>query len=304
MQPQSIAGSESEKVRIFLLAGQSNMQGQGVVDFDHPEYYNGGKGILNNVFKKEEFKRSFPYVLSPDGGYSVRDDVFVRHHTRYGLKKGPLTIGFTGYDGNHHIGPEFQLGHRLGNYFEDPVLLIKTAWGGKSLGKDFLPPSADGKTGEYYTLMIREIREGLENMAEEFPELKDREPSIEGFIWFQGWNDMYDAAFRDHYQSNLVHLVQDIRREFQRPHLPVIIGELGNGGPKAGQNMITIRQAQKSAASALGQNTRFVETIQFARPRMQSPNIGHGHHWFGNAESYFLIGDAFGHHMIQLIENK
>ena len=34
------------KVQVYILAGQSNMQGQGVVDFDHPEYYNGGKGIL------------------------------------------------------------------------------------------------------------------------------------------------------------------------------------------------------------------------------------------------------------------
>ena len=42
----------SNKLRVFLLAGQSNMQGQGVVDFDHPEYYNGGRGILKNVMKK------------------------------------------------------------------------------------------------------------------------------------------------------------------------------------------------------------------------------------------------------------
>ena len=37
------------KVQVYILAGQSNMQGQGVVDLDHPMYYNGGKGIRNNV---------------------------------------------------------------------------------------------------------------------------------------------------------------------------------------------------------------------------------------------------------------
>ena len=31
-------------VKVFLLAGQSNMEGQAVVDLDHPKYYNGGKG--------------------------------------------------------------------------------------------------------------------------------------------------------------------------------------------------------------------------------------------------------------------
>ena len=40
------------KVQVYILAGQSNMQGQGVGDFDHPEYYNGGKGILNNVMPR------------------------------------------------------------------------------------------------------------------------------------------------------------------------------------------------------------------------------------------------------------
>ena len=38
----------------------------------------------------------------------------------------------------------------------------------------------------------------------------------------------------------------------------------------------------------------FVSTQQFARPAELSPNCGHGHHWLGNAESYFLVGDALG----------
>ena len=40
----------------------------------------------------------------------------------------------------------------------------------------------------------------------------------------------------------------------------------------------------------------------FARPKELSPNTGHGHHWFGNAESYFLIGDALGKAMVKLLE--
>ena len=33
-------------VKVFILAGQSNMEGQGVVDLDHPKYYNGGRAYL------------------------------------------------------------------------------------------------------------------------------------------------------------------------------------------------------------------------------------------------------------------
>ena len=52
------------------------------------------------------------------------------------------------------------------------------------------------------------------------------------------------------------------------------------------------------------ENAVFVETADFARPKELSPNTGHGHHWFGNAESYFLIGDALAKEAIKLIERK
>ena len=45
----------------------------------------------------------------------------------------------------------------------------------------------------------------------------------------------------------------------------------------------------------------FVKTSSFARPREQSPNVGHGHHWFGNAESYYLIGDGLGKAIVELL---
>ena len=59
---------------------------------------------------------------------------------------------------------------------------------------------------------------------------------------------------------------------------------------------------QRAAAErkAFAGNVAFVKTSSFARPAKDSPNVGHGHHWFGNAESYFLIGDALGHAMVKL----
>ena len=105
------------------------------------------------------------------------------------MKAGPLDIGFAGYQGRHHIGPELQFGHVVGNRFEAPVLIIKTAWGGESLHKDFRPPSAEGDTGISYHKMLDEYHEALTRIAVEFPTLKDLKPSLEGFVWMQGWND-------------------------------------------------------------------------------------------------------------------
>ncbi len=158
------------------------------------------------------------------------------------------------------------------------------------------------KVGEYYTRMHAEVKEALGNAAKEFPSLEGRELEITGFIWFQGWNDMFNKDALAEYETNLTHLIKDVRKEYNKPKLPVIIGELGNGGPKAGKNMLAIRAAQKAAAARkeFDGTVKFVSTTAFARPKEDSPNVGHGHHWFGNAESYFLIGDALGRTMVEL----
>ncbi len=83
---------------------------------------------------------------------------------------------------------------------------------------------------------------------------------------------------------------------------PIVIGELGNGGPsRPDSEMGRFREAQKRGAAKIN-HAKFVVTRHFARPAELSPNKGHGHHWFGNAESYFLIGDALGKAMIELME--
>ena len=291
-------------LKVFILAGQSNMEGQGVVDLDHPQYYNGGKGILERVMQDPKSAKRYSHVKDKNGMWVERDDVFVRFKTRGGLKKGGLSIGFAGYPGNHHIGPEFQFGHVVGDHLDEPVLLIKTAWGGKSLFKDFRPPSAGGETGPYFQQMLLEIDEALTRLDDEVPGYKDRGYEIAGFVWFQGWNDMFDASARSEYEDNLVHLIKDVRKSLNRPKLPFVIGELGNGGPKANPNMMAIRTAQAQAAARpeFKGTVAFVKTSQFARPAEESPNKGHGHHWFGNAESYFLIGDALGKKMIELLQ--
>lgn len=301
----SAHGKDSFKV--FLLAGQSNMEGQGVVDLDHPKYYNGGKGILNRVMADPAKAKRYVHLKDKDGNWVVRDDAFIRFRNKQGVMAGGVSIGYTGYGSDksrHHIGPELQIGHVLGDAHEEPILLIKTAWGGKSLYKDFRPPSAGGEVGEYYKKMLAEVEEALEAVDKEFPSLKGRKPEWAGLLWFQGWNDMFNKDALSEYEQNLVHLVKDLRKELKSPKLPVLIGELGNGGLKAGANMLAIRAAQKAAAERKGfeGNVKFVSTTAFARPKEESPNVGHGHHWFGNAESYFLIGDALGKGMLELLD--
>ncbi len=288
--------ASQQPVKVFILAGQSNMEGQGVVEMDHPKYYNGGKGNLVWSMAHSKSADKMKHLKDADGRWVVRDDVRISFKNKRGVRTGPLSIGFTGYGGKSHIGPELQFGHVVGDYLDEQVLLIKTAWGGKSLAKDFRPPSSGGTVGPHYTKMLEEVRAALSALG-------DQKYSVAGFVWFQGWNDMYGKGVPEEYEVNLIRLAADIRKEFKSPRLPFVIGELGNGGPKARGNMLVIRSAQKTAGSKID-NALFVSTTAFARPKEMSPNVGHGHHWFGNAESYFLVGDALGKGMVKLLEKE
>ena len=299
--PAPPAPSAPSIVRVYLLAGQSNMEGHGVVDLDDARDYNGGRGNLAQFVDAPANRTRWSDLRNADGSWSKRDDVFVSYLTEQGTQKaGALSVGYAVYDDAHHFGPELGIGRALGARFDEPVLLIKTAWGGKSLAKDFRPPSAGGETGRYYTQMLSEFRAALAAIPQAFPELADRTPRVEGFIWFQGWNDGCEDKAAAEYQENLVHLISDVRAELHDPTLPFVVGETGNI-----ENMV-LREAQKNgcARREVATGTRFVATRQFLRKPEDSPNSGHGHHWFGNGESYLLIGDALGCAMVELVQAR
>lgn len=287
-------GEAGREIQVFILAGQSNMEGQGVVAMDHPQYYNGGKGNLVWSLEHAASKDKMQHLRDASGHWVVRDDVQISFKVDGLVRKGPLTIGYTGYGGSSHMGPELQFGHVMGDFFREPVLLIKTAWGGKSLYQDFRPPGSGGAVGPHYTQMIQEVREALSALG-------DRPYAIRGFVWMQGWNDMCTDEAVPEYADNLVNLAKGVRQEFKTPELPIVVGELGNDGvAEPGSRMQLFRDAQRQGTHRI-ENALFVVTHDFARPPELSPNTGHGHHWYGNAESYFLIGDALGEGMKQLL---
>jgi hypothetical protein len=298
MAQQAGAGKPQEKskgpIKVFILAGQSNMEGQGVVSMDGVRDYNGGKGNLEWSMKHSKSAAKMKCLKDEKGEWVVRDDVQISFKVGESVRKGGLTVGYTGYGGSSHIGPELGFGMVMGDFFKQPVLLIKTAWGGKSLFVDFRPPSSGGQVGPYYTKMVEEVRAAL-------AELGDQKYEIAGFVWQQGWNDMCTKDAIPEYARNLVNLANDLRQEFKVPDMPVVVGELGNGGPVTSGDMFDFRKAQEEGTRKI-KNAKFIKTTDFARPPELSPNPGHGHHWSGNAESYFLVGNALGEGMKKLLK--
>jgi hypothetical protein len=301
------AADPPKTVKVFVLAGQSNMEGQAVADLNGKDY-NDGKGTLAALLNDPAKAPLVKHLKTPKGEWTVRDDVWVRYQ-REGqpLLKGPLSVGFSVYGGTHHFGPELQFGHVVGDHFTEQVLLVKTAWGGKSLYKDFRPPSSGGAVGPYYTKMIAEVRAALANLKTDFPGYADRGYELAGFVWYQGWNDGVDPKTAvPEYEQNLVNLIKDVRKEFDAPNLPVVVGELTGPWVDAPGEWAALRKAQAAAAGRreFRGTVRFVATHDFVRPAKESPNPGHGHHEFGNAETYVLVGDALGKGMVELLTAK
>ncbi len=303
LTPLAALTAAQKPVKVFILAGQSNMEGQAVVDLTGKDY-NEGKGTLAILMRDPAKAPRFKHLRGADGRWTVRDDVWVRYQREdRPLLAGPLALGFSVYGDVHHFGPELQFGHVVGDHFENQVLLIKTAWGGKSLFRDFRPPSSGGEVGKYYTLMIAQVREALAKMEQEFPATRGCGYELAGFVWYQGWNDGVNPKTAvPEYEQNLVNLIRDVRAEFKSPKLPVVIGELTGPWLNAPPEWEKLRQAQAAAARPeFAGNVVFVPTRDFVRKPEDSPNPGHGHHEFGNAETYFLVGDALGKGMLALL---
>jgi hypothetical protein len=287
-------------VRVFLLAGQSNMEGHGVYDLDHPRDANGGRGSLATFLGTEAGRAEFADLTVPGAPERLRDDVFVTFQRDDALRSGPLGVGFGAYEGRHHFGPELGIGRVLGQQFDEPVLLVKTAWGGKSLVGDFRPPSAGGVTGAYYERMLRELDRALAGMAEDHPQLAGHTAQLDGIVWFQGWNDACDDAAAREYEANLVALIRDLRSVLGDAALPFVVGETGN------YDDLPVREAQRVACGRpeVGSAARFVPTRRFLHEPDVCPHPTHGHHWYGNGESYLRIGDALGRAVVDLVAER
>ena len=285
-------------VKIFILAGQSNMEGHGIVAADPKR--NEGRGSLAWLVDESPRKASFRHLRDADGAWVERDDVDIWYLGR----QGPLRPGF-GFNENK-IGPELGFGTVVGDAYDEPVVLVKIAWGGKAIGKEFRPPSAGGEVGAEYRMLVDESRKALASIGEMFPKLKGREVELVGLGWHQGWNDRVNQAFNDEYEVNLGHLIRDLRKALDAPDLPVVIAETGMTGPtEKHPRALSLMAAQKAVAESpeFRDTVAFVPTRSFWRDKSESPS-GQGYHWNTNAETYYLIGDGMGKAMLELCRGK
>ncbi|MFN3150328.1 sialate O-acetylesterase [Bremerella sp.] len=314
-----LTAGEKVPFKITYLNDQANGLGW-IARIDIP-------GTLATVVKQDG---KFPYLVNEDGNWAVRDDVWYKGVvTATGSKWLSVDCGA----GSNKIGPELGFGHLVGDFHEEPVLLIKASQGNRSLGWDYLPPGSKpfehegyvyagykdsparwekGTTpepinwyaGKQYDDCFSEVHRVLENFEQEFPHWKGRGYEIAGFVWWQGHKDGGEP-YASRYEQNLVHLIKTLRKEFDAPEAPFVIATIGfDGWEMAGPHKI-VAEAQLAVSGEKGNYPEFkgnvltVETRDFWRKPEESPT-NQGFHYNQNAETYMLVGESLGKGMLRL----
>ena len=248
-------------LKIYLLVGQSNMQGHAA------------ERTLEHLGMDPKTAPMLKSIHNSDGTAKVQENIWISSvdpSLESGEKYGKLTVGYGAGGRESKIGPELMFGITMQKHVNEPILLIKTSWGGKSLNLDFRSPSAGpyefnkqqlenlkkrGKdvaearkekterTGVYYRLMLEHIHKVLGDIQRVYPNYDAKAGyELAGFVWFQGWNDMVDGSTYptrgqpgsyDAYSINLAHFIRDVRRDLKSQKLPFVIGVMGAGGPIA-----------------------------------------------------------------------
>ena len=277
--PGIVSPAAAKPLKVFILAGQSNMQGHvNVSTFDSladdPKTVPMLKAMRAADGKPYACKRVWISSIGCAGDDTTE-------------QTGKLTTGFGASPSE--IGPEFTFGIYMEKLLGEPILIIKTSWGGKDLHTDFRPPSAGPfvwsnfefnarkhrgddmdkdkaekikATGLYYRLMIEHVRKVLSDIKWVDPEYDPKQGyQIAGFIWFQGFNDLvstwtYDKCNLpggyDMYSQLLAQFIRDVRQDLNAPKLPFVIGVMGIGGVKEDAkpgSQKYFRQAQAGPAS-------------------------------------------------------
>ena len=379
------------KVKVFILAGQSNMEGRGFPEpltwqVSQKKYRERYTHFIRNGDYEAFLKKA---SASPDSKerkaapaylWSVRHDVWIN----YLEKHGDLTVGYG--SPREGFGPEYNFGHVMGNHYDEQVLIIKTAWGGRALARGFLPPSsmlsaaeyarlaaeqnekttawnkaeparieeynrkttAQNKTadrkrplrkfqprpivtpGEYrsqfgtdYRNMVSEVHGCLAELSQRFPGYKGQGYEIQGFVWFQGWNDQYQDRWLT-YEQNMVNFIHDVRKEFKAPGMPFVIGQMGHDGMQQDQDgsprdYIKTAQAAVPERPEFKNNTLCIRTDRYWDTEAHAIYTGPGgwsrdvnkwrqfgndfpYHYYGSPWCFAQIGTAFGKGMLTLVK--
>lgn len=322
-RPDDKPGAAGKPIKVFILMGQSNMVGMGDIGPENKQ------GTLTYLTKTE---KKYPFLIDDKGTWTVRKDVYYYDaRVKKGGPLGPLA------NNGKSIGPEVGFGYVMGHVLDEPVLVLKSCIGNRSLGWDLLPPGSKpyvhgGRTyagykdtpdswiegqpkkevkwyaGKQYDDDMANAKEALQNIAKWYPGYKNQGYEIAGFVWWQGHKDTGSVAHASHYEENLVRLIESLRKDYDAPKAKFVLATIGFDGWKLAGNGLSVANAQLAVGDPkkypkFADNVKTVEARNFWRNADVSPK-GQGYHYNRNAETYMEVGLGLGWAMANLMKAK
>lgn len=274
-------------LKVFILVGQSNMEGQANIR------------VLDYMGEDPETAPLLAEIKDADGSHRMIQNTWISFLTGLGggidgenrEVYGQLTTGYGTQGGRdyskpgHAIGPELGFGITMQNALKEPILIIKAAWGGKSLNKDFRPPNSGPyvptaedierkkyeteeqrqelkeATGVNYRVTVNHAKAIIKDIKRVYPDYDPKQGyKLAGCVWFQGWNDMVDRGYyprvpEEHstprfvkYTELMANFIRDIRNDLAAPQMPFVVGVMGVGGVNPNPDTMDFRMCQAAVA--------------------------------------------------------
>ena len=327
LRPDGKPADQTKKVKVFILMGQSNMVGMGdILPENKP-------GTLTKLTKTE---KRYPYLLDDAGQWTVRKDV---HYYDARTKKGGA---LTATSNGNAIGPELGFGFVMGQLLDEPVLILKSCIGNRSLGWDLLPPGSERyeaevterggqkvtKTfagykdtpdswiegqpkkevawyaGKQYDDDMTNAKAALADLAKIYPDYKGQGYEIAGFVFWQGHKDQ-NAVHAARYEQNLARLIPSLRKDYNAPNAKFVLAT-GCGNPGRTSFGLQIAEAQLAIADAK-KHPSFAGNVRAvdSRDLWREADVSpksQGHHYNRNAETYMETGLRLGWAMAELVK--
>lgn len=279
----------TQKIRVFVLAGQSNMNGFGynkdlpndLKTFKDVYIFQGNSvpdGDLNGGIGKWE-------VLKPGNGTGFKTDG----------KTNTLSDRF---------GLELSFAKRMKELFpNDKIALIKYAREGTSIDSvaraDFGCWDADfhGKNGiNQYDNFLKTVKNALSETDIDGNGKRD-EIIPSGILWMQGEGDAsYDEEIANRYYSHLKTLMNQMRAALLTDDLPVVIGRISDSGKNEKGRVWNTGELVQYAQE------KFVENDKNAAIVRSTKKYNYGNDpWHYDSSGYIDLGKNFAEEIFKLI---
>jgi len=325
---------------VFVMMGQSNMLGMGKKL---------GAAPANSLTNAVQTEGKYPYLWDKAtgnwsvsknvrnvfvmGGGGVTSPVLLQNNEfMTGATIKPDIVPGMGSKAKASIGPELGIGGALGNYTDEPVMMLKSCIGNRALGWDLLPPGAAGHNYGNYTYA------GYHESPEKWPQGTPKPAAISwaagiqfdgdtaranmvlanlstfspgskcyevaGFFWWQGDRDSRDMGLATQYEKNLVALIKQLRVQYGSPNAKFVTASLGQTAQGATDGGGLILDAMENVANP-AKYPQFKGNVAavYTHPLEHSPGSSGGHYG-DDAFTYMNVGEAMGNAMVKLLKGS